>query len=191
MKSFAVRVFAAVLLSIALGFLSARWAIEKVAETQAVHAGPWFTNPAIGGADADPYTKAFIALHGLLALNRSEAIYFFANEDSSGTPLSGRCTYLIKGDPINARWWTITAYGSDDYLIANGEDRYSVSVLDVGPDPYSFVVAKQAPNSGVYLLNGGVEHFALTLRAYNPSAALLNDLANAELPAIIRGACDE
>jgi len=97
MKSFTFRFIGAVLLSLTLGFISARWAIDKVADAQSVHVGPWATNPAIGGGDADPYTKASIALHGLLALQQSEAVYYFANKDSSGEPLSGQCSDLVKG----------------------------------------------------------------------------------------------
>jgi hypothetical protein len=190
MKKFTLKLLGAILVGLAVGLLSVGWAIEKVVDAQSERIGPWRTNPNIGSEDADPYTKAYVALHGLLALNRTEAIYFTAVQDSSGELLSGRCSYVVKGSAIDTRWWTITAYGSDDYLIANAQGRYSISVHDVGEEDFSFMVAKHAPSSGGFLPHGGVKRFSLTLRAYNPSPALMNQLDTIELPTITKGACD-
>src|ERR1700679_716326 len=59
--------------------------------------GPWRTNLSIGAATGDAMTRASVALHVLLALKRSETLYYTASADSSGAALDGACTYKISG----------------------------------------------------------------------------------------------
>ncbi len=104
--------------------------------------GPWMTSDVIGSADADPYTRARVAIGGLLALNRSETIYFTAATDSDGEALRMQCTYKIIGSDPPARWWSITAYAADHYLIPNPQDRYSYGGNTVArEDDGSFVIS--------------------------------------------------
>src|SRR5262245_22551598 len=97
----------------------------------AVSDGPWQTSLDTGSSAANMYQRARVAVHGLLALNRSETIYYTANTDSDGAPLTGACRYELTGRDPPARWWSITAYGADDYLIPNPAGRYSVSMNSV------------------------------------------------------------
>src|SRR5262245_47249006 len=69
--------------------------------------GPWQTGRDFGTADASALVRARVALSGLLALPRSEAMYFTARTDSAGAPLEGRCRYAIRGGRFAARWWSI------------------------------------------------------------------------------------
>src|SRR4051812_49979480 len=92
-----------------------------------IHDGPWRTALDVGASDAGIYLRAGIAVHGLLALNRSETMYYSARTDTSGVALDGKCTYRIHGNDPKTRWWSIAAYGPDDYLIPNAAHRYSVS----------------------------------------------------------------
>ena len=82
-------------------------------------------------AKASPYLRAYVAVHGLLALGREETIYYTATNDSEGQTLDGNCSYRVEGRDLPARWWGITAYGADDFLIPNPADRYSVSMNSV------------------------------------------------------------
>ena len=64
----------------------------------------WMGSKLAGSAAADPITRAKIAKGGLLALNRSETIYFTLTRDERGRPLSDKCAYTLKGGSFPARW---------------------------------------------------------------------------------------
>jgi hypothetical protein len=152
--------------------------------------GPWRTNLSIGAANGDAMTRASVALHGLLALNRSETLYYTATTDSAGAPLDGACTYSIAGHDPDARWWSITAYGPDDYLIANAAHAYSVSKNSVArakPDLFAATVSPKPASMDWIATAPG--RFSLTLRLYNPGAAAAADPAHAVLPAIAKESC--
>jgi len=128
----------AVILGLGSAYYVARYAVQGEA---IVTNGSWMTNLATGGADADMYTRAFVALTGLLALNKNETIYYNATEDSEGNAFDGRCTYRIEGRDPDARWWSMTVYGRDHYLIDNPAKRFSVSQTSIVREPGgSFVV---------------------------------------------------
>jgi len=152
--------------------------------------GPWKTNLAIGSAQSDAYTRASVALHGLLALNRSETIYFTATMDESGAALDGACRYAIEGRDPSARWWSITAYGADDYLIPNDANRYSVSATTIARSAdghYSVQVGGKSGGANWIALAPG--SFSLTLRLYNPGPDVVLDPAHATLPSLKKVAC--
>ncbi len=144
----------------------------------------------VGSAASGPYLRASVAVHGLLALNRSETIYDTASTDSAGDRLDGGCTYRLVGRDPAARWWSITAYGPDDYLIPNAANRYSVSktsiVRDVDGAFIAMVAKGQSGPNWIPVRNGA---FSLSLRLYNPAAAVSADPAKAALPAIAKAAC--
>lgn len=152
--------------------------------------GPWRTNLAIGSAQAGLDTRALVALHGLFALNRHEAIYYTARDDSDGRRLDGTCRYEITGHALDARWWSITAYGSDDYLIPNPANRYSISSPALAVSPQGeFTAQVSRTGSGNNWLPVGDRTFSLTLRLYNPGLTFIADAAHAALPDIERIAC--
>jgi hypothetical protein len=152
--------------------------------------GPWHTSLAIGSAGGDMRTRAAVALHGLLALSRDETLYYNATTDSAGAALDGACTYTVTGRDPDARWWSITAYGADDYLIPNAAQRYSVSKNSVVHDADASFRATVSPTPAaqnwIALAPG---RFSLTLRLYNPGATVAADPAHAALPAIRKESC--
>jgi hypothetical protein len=152
--------------------------------------GPWKTNLLIGSSGGDMKTRAAVALHGLLALNRSETIYYTAAADSDGNRLDGRCTYLIAGRDPPTRWWSITAYAADDYLIPNPAHRYSVSKNSVTHNASGEFVAtassKPASHDWIALANSA---FTLTLRLYNPTPDVAKDPTHVALPSIKKVSC--
>jgi hypothetical protein len=181
------------LASLVLGAASAWWAILHAGKQQAIRNGPWWTSLATGGSDAGMYLRAQIAITGLFALTPSEAVYFTAATDDAGEPLRRRCTYLVEGTPLPARWWSITAYGDDNFLIANAANRFSFNManLPIAADGTFRVIAGPEEQSGSWLPTGaGAGGFNLTLRVYNPPPELLADLSHVALPSITRqGAC--
>jgi len=152
--------------------------------------GPWRTSLYIGSKESGPYLRALIAVHGLLALSRQETMYYSAVTDSDGERLDGHCSYRIEGRDPPARWWSITAYGADDFLIPNPADRYSVSMNSINRDPDgSFVVAlskQQVGGNWIPLADGS---YNLTIRLYNPQGAVVDDPAHVALPAIRKLSC--
>jgi hypothetical protein len=152
--------------------------------------GPWKTNLLVGSSGGDMKTRTAVALHGLFALNRSETVYYTASTDSDGNKLDGRCTYLISGRDPPTRWWSITAYAADDYLIPNPAHRYSVSKNSVMHNSAGEFTATASPTAASHdgiALGGG--SFTLTLRLYNPDAAVARDPAHVALPSIKKASC--
>ena len=68
---------------LAVGAGSAAWSMKR-GGLSGVGAGGWYGSSVTGSVDADPWTRARVALTGLLALNKSQAIYFTTNVDSAG-----------------------------------------------------------------------------------------------------------
>ena len=152
--------------------------------------GPWRTNLLIGSSGGDMATRASVAVHGLFALNRSETIYYSAARDSDGNRLEGNCTYLLSGRDPPTRWWSITAYGTDDYLIPNPGKHYSISKNSVarGADGSFTATLSRAPAAQNWIaLDDG--RFSLTLRLYNPASGIAKDPAHVALPSIRKVSC--
>lgn len=187
---FAARLIGAVLVGVALGLGSAYVAITSLRGEHAVTNGPWTTSLATGGAGADMYTRAFVALTGLLALNKNETIYFGAQKDSAGEPLDGHCSYRIEGRDPDTRWWSITLYGGDDFLIPNPANRYSVSQTNVvrAADGAFVIRLSTVEETGNWIATSP-EGFQITLRLYNPGALVKDNPATTPLPAIVKEAC--
>jgi hypothetical protein len=143
-----------------------------------------------GSAQSGPYLRANIARHGLLALNRSETIYYTADHDSNGEWLDGNCFYKIEGREPRARWWSITAYGDDDYLMKNKYDLWSISgeTVQLRSDSTFIITASKhrAPTNWIPVTQ---RRFSLTLRLYNPAPGVVDDPANALVPVIKRSVC--
>src|SRR5271155_3459518 len=106
----ALRILAVLIVGTALGLATTWFVTSRGGMGDSVVDGPWKTSLVVGSSQSDPYTRARVALHGLLALNRSETIYYTATTDDQGHALDGQCVYEIRGRDPNTRWWSITAY---------------------------------------------------------------------------------
>jgi hypothetical protein len=184
-----------VLLTLAAGTalgLAATWATAiHGTKSGGIGDGPWRTNLFAGSSEGSPYLRAYIAVHGLLALSREETVYYSAAADSDGHALDGNCTYQLEGRDPPARWWSITAYGADDFLIPNTADRYSVSMNSVTrrPDGTFAVTLTKKPTGGDWI-PVAAGRFDLTVRLYDPQAAAVADPAHVALPTIKKAACE-
>lgn len=67
--------------------------IPPAGQGHRITAGQWSADYSIGAANTDPKTSAIIARQGLMALPRSEAVYFTTAVDSGGQPLRETCRY--------------------------------------------------------------------------------------------------
>jgi hypothetical protein len=183
----ALGVLTVVLMGLVIGSGSAILAFEKRAGENSFSNGPWRTDLTAGSQQADMYTRCRVAVHGLLALNPSEAIYYTARTDSEGRPLSSDKVYRVVGRPPDARWWSITAYGPDDFLIDNELGLYSftsdTATLD-SEGKFTICVSKTR-KSGNWLPLGNSRTFDLSLRLFNPGKSVRENPASVELPRII------
>jgi hypothetical protein len=178
-------------LAVLLGLGSAYVAIQQAGSADgSVTNGAWYADLTAGGADAGMHTRARVAVLGLLALNKHETIYYTARTDSAGERLSGACSYRIEGRDPDARWWSITAYASDNFLIDNPGNRYSVSKNTVvrGPDG-SFVIRLSLEPEAHNAIATSPDGFDVTLRLYNPGPTVLKDPSGVPLPVIVKEAC--
>jgi hypothetical protein len=180
---------------VALGLISgAAYAVQQVRgglNDGVVANGAWETGKSFGTLDASTLTRAKVALSGLLALPAKEAMYFTAQNDSDGRALDGRCTYDVRGGQLDGRWWSVTLYEGEGWLVKNAANRWSIPASAVSPDAqgrWSFTVSPDA-KSGSWLPTGSVQAFDLTLRLYHPSADIIKSPETAQLPIIDRKGC--
>lgn len=171
--------------ALVLGAGSAWWAIES-GESASVANGPWRSNPLVGTPAAGVYHRARVAVAGPLALNRSEAIYWTATEDSRGHALTRGRSYRLTGGNPDARWWSITAYDEEGFLIPNPAGRYSVNSANVtcSKEGRFEIRIGQPKQPQDWLPVDGSGPFYLTLRLYQPGPSVTADLRHARLPRI-------
>jgi hypothetical protein len=175
-----------VLLVVVLATGSVWLGLRVVYQETSHHYGPWVSNRATGVTTANPWLKAHVALKGLMALNPSEAVYFTATRDDQGRVLRSANRYEIIGKPLPSKWWSLTVYGSDLFLIPNSSGRYSVSSMDTNlDDDGRFTVLLSTDSSGEnWLPTGEGQSLTLTLRYYRPSFGGLDNIDADQLPAI-------
>ncbi len=181
--------------ALVIGLGSAWWAINS-GFGSALQNGAWSTDPAIGSETASPYARAAVARAGLLALNKSETVYFTAFTDDAGEPLNTKCSYRLDGQPLATRWWSITAYAADHYLIPNSANRHSQAMNTVSRNPdngFSITLSPQGGGeNGIptgFSGTGEGDSFSLTLRLYNPAEETYSNLETIALPTIAKEAC--
>ena len=166
--------------------------------------GPWRVNPKMDLQN--PKQRAFIAKVGLFALRESEVLYFTASVDSEGQPLSSEHNYVIEGVEPEARYWSFTLYGSDNFLIANKERIFGMNQnsLEFGSAvdsdfamtaqvrrPFKFYIGggKDVGEGGGdegenWIPSGSEKQLHLTLRMYNPEPVVYENLTEYALPSI-------
>lgn len=188
---FVLQAAAVVLAAAITGALTTKPLISTLINRQAIHNGPWTTSTNTGSSNANPWERAAIALAGLYALSREEAIYFTAFTDSDGQALRGDCRYRVRGAPPPARWWSLTVYGADHYLVPNAAHVYAQSPASLPPTAdahFDITLAADAIGPGT-LPSPTDGAFSLTLRLYNPPTEVLGRLATLALPRIQRDGC--
>ena len=178
-------------IALILGIGSALWTIRVTSQTAWLQNGAWRVNMAIGSEALGMYSRAAVAFGGLFAMQKSEAIYFSASKDEEGRPLSSNCDYRIEGTDLDSRWWSITLYGSDYFLIPNNQNRYSYNGANLIREPdgsYRIWISNSA-RQGNWIPSGNEEQLHLTLRLYNPMPSVYEQPDRIDLPRIIRDTC--
>ncbi|UTW56120.1 DUF1214 domain-containing protein [Kordiimonas sp. SCSIO 12610] len=149
----------------------------------------WSSDWSIGSKAADPYVRARVARHGLLALAKEEAVYFTRAVDSEGAQLRGDCTYELAGTGQDAYWWSITLYDGKSRLPMNSDNALSIDATLVAANyeadtsyngNWSAIVSNTRPKrdkgdhgDALWISSKGAESFDLMIRLYRPSDAVL------------------
>ncbi|MEM8917494.1 MAG: DUF1214 domain-containing protein [Pseudomonadota bacterium] len=137
--------------------------------TEGIEINGWTGDLTQGSSEASPYLRARIARHGLLALAKTEAIYFVRNTDSDGEPLGEDCVYRISGGPLPAGWWSITLYNETNFLPDNNDTALSFDATRSGDGDWSAVISSSSPAKGEnWISSRNAGDFDLTLRLYMP-----------------------
>ena len=141
----------------------------------------YFTEP-IGDFGKAYDFRAAVALVGLGANTNEVAIYPRADYDSNQEALNGTNSYTLHFSSLppveKGGFWSITAYGDDDYLIDNPINRYNVtdrSEYKLNADgTLDVTLSANAPQDGSFWLPTGNKGFHLFMRMYLPDLKALN-----------------
>jgi hypothetical protein len=118
----------------ALGRWLANFKVQQALRTKATD-GTWTTPPLnLGNYGTDYNTRAAVAMVGLGANLPQDALYPNTQLDHQGQALSGEHRYRLhfaadQLPPVQA-FWSITAYGADEFLIENPLKRYALGDRD-------------------------------------------------------------
>lgn len=165
-----------------LMLLQLKGKLKAEAANYAQQMGQWIYYGDPIGDFGTAYTyRAMVALMGLGANTTDVAIYPKTDVDNTDAVLTGKKTYTlhIEAEPPTKEkgFWSVTAYGEDDFLIDNAIDRYCVndrSGLHRNPDgSIDIILSKEAPEDTTNWLPVGEGDFHLFLRIYKPDTAAL------------------
>ena len=151
----------------------------------------WVTSgPEIGNFGDNHARRASVALGGLGALPPHEALYFVRFHDDAKLPLDGRQRYRLRipaqGIPARA-FWSLSMYQPVEgrrYFVDNPIGRYAIGNRTPGlhfnaDGSIDIALQHVVPNEASVLANwlpAPQGPFQLSLRAYDPEAALRDGL---------------
>jgi hypothetical protein len=183
---------ATIAVGLIVGLLSGWWAITGGMGGQA-YSG-WYGSSVTGSRDAGPWLRARVAISGLLALNKSQAIYFTRKTDEAGDPLREECSYRVTGGSLPGQWWSVTVYAADNYLPLNDDDALSFDATEVASDEsgkWSAMLAPTRPEGTAWASTRKAGNFDITLRIYQPSAEAQADFATIAMPKVTKQTCGD
>lgn len=145
--------------------------------------GQWnYFGAPIGNFGTEYKFRTLVAIAGLGANPVEVALYPKTDVDASGEALTGEHSYILHFDTcppiLEGGFWSITAYGDDDFLIGNPINRYCVndrSGFKVNEDgSVDILLSKDAPEDTTNWLPVGEGGFHLFMRIYTPDVAALD-----------------
>ena len=154
------------------------------AEKYSVKLGQWkYFDAPIGDFGTEYNYRALVALAGLGANTVNVAIYPKTNIDDTGAVLTGEKKYVMHFDTLpptlEGGFWSVTAYGSDDFLIENPIDRYCVndrSDFKCNEDgSLDITLSKKQPEDTSNWLPVSDGEFHLYMRIYTPDMTALKN----------------
>ena len=159
----------------------------------------WTILPSPGDPDRSIYTRAAVAAAGTFASKKPEQAYYQTEIDIEDQPLNGNCLYRLSGEDIESRWWSITAYANDGFLIENTEKLYSYNSETINYNANGgFEIYFLGDNDFItdvsnenWLRVNQDENFNISLRIYYPGEEFFSNLRRVNLPIIEKVKCIE
>lgn len=180
--------FALILLAIIIGSGAGIYSIKSGKSNSQRTIGNWQTVDKDKDLNtADLLTIAQIAVYGPYALTKKEVIYLSTSTDSEGNALDPKSDYVIKGKKLDAKYWSITAYDENGFLIKNPINKYSYNLEDVKyeADSTSYKInLSGSEKKENWLPVNNVKKTTLIIRLYLPSEKLRENLTVETLPSI-------
>lgn len=145
--------------------------------------GQWiYYGKPIGDFGTEYTYRAMVALVGLGANTVDVAIYPKTTVDENGAALTGEKTYTLHFETLpptlEGGFWSVTAYGEDDFLIDNSIDRYCIndrSDFKLNADgTLDIILSKDAPEDTSNWLPVSDGEFHLFMRIYVPDMTALD-----------------
>ena len=145
--------------------------------------GQWdYFGEPIGDFNTEYAYRALVALAGLGANTVEVALYPKIEQDADGNTLTGEKSYLLHFESypqvLEGGFWSVTAYGDDDFLIDNPIDRYCIndrSGLQANDDgSVDIILSEDAPENTTNWLPVGDGGFHLYMRIYTPDMDALD-----------------
>lgn len=166
-----------------LMLLQLRSKLQQGAAAYSRQMGQWtYYGDPIGNFGTAYSYRTMVALAGLGANTTNIAIYPKTGVDASGAALTGQKRYTLhfaSFPPVLAKgFWSVTAYGEDDFLIDNPINRYCIndrSAIQLNADGSAdILLSKDAPENTANWLPVAEGNFHLFLRIYKPDWAGLD-----------------
>nr|WP_295282615.1 DUF1254 domain-containing protein [uncultured Blautia sp.] len=145
--------------------------------------GQWdYFGEPIGDFNTEYAYRALVALAGLGANTVEVALYPKIEQDADGNTLTGEKSYILHFESypqvLEGGFWSVTAYGDDDFLIDNPIDRYCIndrSDLKANDDgSVDIILSEDAPENTTNWLPVGDGGFHLYMRIYTPDMDALD-----------------
>ena len=158
----------------------------------------WTTIPSAGDPKRSVYTRAFISSQGLFALSKPESVYFEAKNDIEEISLNGSLCYILSGNEIQSasiipRWWSLTVYNDDGYLVESTEKQYSYNseniIYNSNGDFEIYLGHRPNNNISNWLKTPSEDLFSVVLRVYQPGEEFFSNLSRVDLPIIKKVVC--
>jgi hypothetical protein len=134
----------------------------------------------------------------LFALSKPESVYFSSEIDIEQAALDGSSCYVLSGTEIQSasiipRWWSLTIYNNDGYLVESTEKQYSYNseniIYNSNGEFEIYLADKPSNNISNWLKTPSEELFSVTLRVYQPGEEFFSNLSRVDLPIIKKVSC--
>lgn len=187
-----IAIFVGLVLIAGLG--SSWYAVEAGNRLTTVKHGPWVMWPSAGRKSADPYTRAYFSRRGALVLSTEAARTYIARVDSDGAGLHSSCDYVVNGQDIPDRWWSLAVFDASGDLIPNPINRHAFTQANaaIHPDGSTLFTLSRDVGPGNWLPTGGAGRLNVVYTVIDlKPVSLTSDLDDEPqyLPTIHRVSC--
>ena len=180
------------ILGLAVGGISAKWALEAEDGFGSVRYGSWTSWPLAGSVDADPYTKARVAKDGAFPQCAADGLTFFLALDENNQPLRRECQYSLVGSVPPARIWTLSIKDLYKRPVLDNDGGtnsvFSLSVLRELDGSFVIDIGRQ-PVPMNWLPITGIGPMRLVLRLYDTPITTSAGLAEPIMPKLVSKDC--